>query len=408
MTDHIGKLYSVRLQSAWKKGIRYALLIIRGLHFLPVFFLLFLYFGYKVFLDWLPATFPTYLLIAVILSGVLTRTQIRTLLKEPDPVFLMPAQNQLREYFRSSLQYSVIIQLLKTTVWMGFLFPLFFDRIGGIGAFFLSLVTLLFLKTWNVWIRWLEILSGITKELSLILRGVTNLLITAWLFYGALFGLPLVIALLWLGCITLYFRKRTPPSHIIPWDRLIALEQQTVSRYYRLANQFIDVPFIGNEIKPRPWLTFFYKWLPFRSTNTYLYLYLRTFFRYSEPFGVTIRLTLIATGLLCLFSFMPWYFTASIYFGALYLTAIQLPWIRRIHRYQPWFWLYPLPVKQQQTDLARLLTFVLGIQGTLILLPPLVLQSQPLGLLLILLILGWTGCYPFSHLYLSKTKGSPS
>ncbi|OYD08264.1 ABC transporter permease [Paludifilum halophilum] len=401
-------LFIQRLKQAWNKGIRYCVLIARGLHLIPLFLILLVYFGYKAFLGWLPADFPAYLFMALIISWTLTQTGIRTYLKEPDPVFLLPAQSILITYFRYSLVYSAFVQVFKTTLWMAFLFPLYIDRIGGMSAFALSLITVVALKLWNVQIRWLEIQSGSHPGLALFLRGVTNLLATVWLFYGGFFGIPLIIAIVWLALVLFFYWKRTHPSHIIAWERLLAEEQRTVARYYRLANQFVDVPFVGNQVKNPPWLRFIYRWIPFGSKNTYLYLYLRTFIRYSEPLGSVFRLTLVTSILLTFMPAIPWFLTSGLFAGGLYLTAIQLPWIRRIHRYQPWFRLYPLPEQQKQTDLSRLLSVLLGVQGTLILLPPLLLQSHSYPLLLTLLGAGWVIAFFFSYVHLPvKQKKFP-
>ncbi|MDA8353963.1 MAG: ABC transporter permease, partial [Firmicutes bacterium] len=201
--------------------------------------------------------------------------------------------------------------------------------------------------------------------------------------------------------LTLYHLKQQPPRHLIPWEALIIREQRTVSSYYRLAHQFIDVPYIGNEVKNRPAFGFFYKWLPPTPENSYLYLYLRTFFRYREPFGVYIRLTLVTAAMMAFLRF-EWWMAALTLAGGLYLTGVQLPWIRRIHRYQPWFRLYPRPVEQKQKDWSRLAVGLLAVQAVLILLPQWWLWQAPVTLLPLFLLLGWIIAWFLGRVYLPK------
>ncbi|MFC4078393.1 ABC transporter permease [Salinithrix halophila] len=386
--NSIQSLFAKRRKKTWAKGVRYAALIAKSLQAFPIFALLILYFCYKRFLEWLPADFPTGILLAVILTVVLTRSRYRTFVQPADPYFLFPAREELDVYFRKAFFYNLVLQLGHTFVWMLFLAPLFYTGIGGTAFFVFALILLLLLKSWNLYMLRLEITGGSPSLSSLWLRGGTNLLILLWLFEGRLHPLLIPAALLWLGLITWHKLHRQPPSSLIPWERLIAQEEQTVSAYYRLASQFVEVPHIRNEVRPRRWLAFLEGAVSSRPDNTYLYLYLRTFLRHSEPFGATLRLTLVAA--ILLLTFRPSLPTGIIILAvALFVTGIQLPWIRRIHRFQPWFRLYPLPEGQKQRDLSRLVFRIIGVQSTLILLPQPLFWYAPSTWGLPLLFLGW-------------------
>lgn len=394
-------LFMERRKAAWQKGARYAALIARGLHFLPIFLLVFIYYGYRAFLEWLPSDFPVYLILTVLFTWVLSQTQIRTYVKAADPVFLLPADQSLQMYFKKSLLYSMGMQSLKILFWLGFVFPLFYTHIGDGKAFLLALAVLLPLKAWNVWIHWLELRNKDGYTLHQILRWGSNGLVCLWLFSGSLFSWPLIVALGWLGWLTSYHHRFTAPASIIPWDRLLLSEEQIISRYYRLASHFVDVPHIKNERKKRPIFAPILHSVRYGRENTYLYLYLRTFFRYREPFGVYIRLTLVTTLLLA--TFQPeWWLFMMILSIAMYITGIQLPWIRRIHRFQPWFRLYPLPDEKKRTGWARLAFILLGVQASLVVLLQWWLWKDPFPFLPILLLFGWLVAWFLGQVHLPK------
>jgi ABC-2 type transport system permease protein len=398
----VASLFRQRRRQAWIKGARYTALVAKGLHFLPFAVLLFIYFGYRAFLSGLPPGFPANLLMTVLLTWILTRTGIRTYVKPADPVFLLPAEEGLREYFRKSLLYSGIMQSLKVMFWMGFLFPLFHARLGDAWDFLAALAILIPLKVWNLWAYWLELREEDRPALLLLLRVGSNGLITLWLFSGRLFGWPLLVALVWFAWLTLYYRRMHSRNRIVPWDRLLRLEERTVSAWYRLAGHFVDVPQTGNEIRPRPLFTpFLRRLLRIRPENTYLYLYLRTFFRYREPFGVYVRLTGV-TALLVAYLRGEWWLSALVLSLGLLLTGIQLPWIRRIHRYQPWFRLYPLPDMQKRTDWARLTFGLLAGQATAVVMLQWWLWKQPFPLLPLFLVIGWSMAWILGRVWLPK------
>ncbi|MFD1426432.1 ABC transporter permease [Kroppenstedtia sanguinis] len=398
----VASLFQQRSKQAWIKGARYTALIAKGLHFLPIAVLLLIYFGYRALLTGLPPEFPIHLLLAILLTWILSRTGIRTFVKAADPVFLLPAEEGLREYFRKSLWYSGLMQSLKVVFWMIFLFPLFYTRIGDVGDFLAALALLLPLKIWNLWAHWLELRAEERPILHLLLRVGSNGLITLWLFSGGLFGWPLLVAILWFAALTLHYRQMYSHNRIIPWDRLLLREEQAVSAWYRLAGHFVDVPQISNEIKPRPLFNPLLRRLPRpQPENTYLYLYLRTFFRYGEPFGVYVRLTGV-TALLVAFLREEWWLSVLVLPLGMLLTGIQLPWIRRIHRFQPWFRLYPRPDSQKRTDWSRLAFALLAVQATTVVILQWWLWSQPLPLLPLLLGIGWGTAWILGRLWLPK------
>ncbi|MDR6226431.1 ABC transporter permease [Desmospora profundinema] len=390
--DH---LFQDRRKKAFEKGGRYALAIARTLNLFPALFAILVLVLYRKLLEeWLPPDFPVAWLLAVILTPVLASTRFRTFIQPADPFFLAPAPDKLTRYWQRTFTYNATIQCLAVLGWMAFLSPLFIQRLGDGIAWVMAVVVLITFKVFLLWLRLHELFGKHPRWIDPVIRWVTSALVTIWLFQGEFFGIPLLAALGWTGFLILHHRKRRPPQGYIPWDRLVSEESATVTRYYRLASQFIDVPQVGNEVRIRRGWGWLNRFPARRPEHTYLYLYQRTFLRYREPFGVSLRLTLV-TGLALIWAEFSLSLAASLYFLGLWMTAVQLPWIRRIHRFQPWFRLYPLPEQQKTLGLSRLVWIILLAQSLLILVLPALTWEKPFPSVPLLLAGGWT----FSTVY---------
>src|SRR5699024_236162 len=76
-----------------------------------LFFISSFAFYYQQWLAQLPDNFPSAWVIGIAFGIVASYSPVRTLLKEPDLVFLTVAEEKMGAYFRNSLIYSFIIQL---------------------------------------------------------------------------------------------------------------------------------------------------------------------------------------------------------------------------------------------------------------------------------------------------------
>lgn len=389
MTD-LNRLFQHRRKAAYQKGGRYALAILRTLNLFPALFALLLLVAYRKLLEeWLPPDFPVAWVLAGILTAVLAFTRFRTFLQPADPFFLAPDPSALSRYLQRAFTYNAIIQCLIVLTWMAFLSPLYIQRLGDGIDWVMTVVVLLTFKIFNLWLRFHELLAEHPQWTDSLIRWGSSALISVWLFRGEYFGIPLLLSLIWTGLLIAYHLRRRPPQGYFSWERLVSEESATVARYYRLASQFIDVPQVGNEVRIRRGWRWLNRFPARRRENAYLYLYQRTFLRYREPFGVTLRLTLVTGIALMLTEPIP-VMTVCLYFLGLWMTAIQLPWIRRIHRFQPWFRLYPLPEQQKSRDLARLVWVILLAESGLMLALPLGTWADPFPQLPLMLVGGWT------------------
>jgi ABC-2 type transport system permease protein len=398
-------LFQHRRKKAWAKGARYALAIARSLHLFPALFAIFVLAMYRKLLEeWLPPDFPVVWLLVALLTPVLATARFRSFIQPADSIFLAPASHALNRYWQQAFTYNAIIQCLFVLGWMAFLSPLYIQRVGAGIDWVMAVIVLLTFKVFHLWLRLHELFSLPPRWTDPVIRWGTSALVTFWLFSGSFFGIPLAVALVWSGLLIIHHRKRRPPRGYIPWERLISEETATVTRYYRLASQFIDIPHIGNEIKIRRGWQWLNRFPARRPEHTYLYLFQRTFLRYREPFGVTIRLTLI-TGLAVAWAgFLP-SFAALLYLLGLWMTAVQLPWVRRMHRFQPWFRLYPLPEHLKTEGLSRLAWVILLAVSALMLILPALTWQHPLPALPLMLAGGWIFSTLYARWHLPRKMG---
>src|SRR5690625_4253462 len=106
---------------------------------------------YQQCLAELPPDFPTEWFIGITFAVFVSITPIRSLLKEPDLVFLIPAEHKMGRYFRNVLIFSFINQLLPTLFIVAAVSPLYFHSFSERGGmiYLLTFLVLLIFKGWN-------------------------------------------------------------------------------------------------------------------------------------------------------------------------------------------------------------------------------------------------------------------
>src|SRR5699024_11796654 len=91
-----------------------------------VFFLSVMAIYYQKWLEQLPDYFPGALVISIVFGVVVSKSPVRTLLKEPDLVFLMMAEHKMKSYFRDAVLYSFVVQLYLIVLVFSVMAPLCF------------------------------------------------------------------------------------------------------------------------------------------------------------------------------------------------------------------------------------------------------------------------------------------
>lgn len=361
------QLYLERMQTSWSQAARIIRTVFSG-GGTPLFvgiLLIALYFGYRRFLEWLPADFPLIGLLSFLLSLFLTSSRVRTWLKPPDLVFLLPMEARLTRYFRASLVYSSIIHLIHLALFMGLAYPLYLLKVGSLPEFWLSLLVLGLIQIGNVLIGWYEV-------------RLTDVRSPVWLWsvklfrWGVNWGLSFLIlwknwlwlipGLLILGTWLFYMRFIMPPFPY-PWTTLLKREQQTLSKYYAMARWFVDLPQIETPVKRRKWLIgLLDRLLPRQSPFSYLYW--RSFLRQSELFGIYLRL--IGWAMLMTLLLPNVWVSLVVLLLSLWMFADQLPEIAHPGQYPIWVKLYPIATDESKKSLVQMGWVLLGLQGLFI------------------------------------------
>ncbi|AQS56155.1 ABC transporter permease [Novibacillus thermophilus] len=397
MTDARDLFYS-RLAASWAKGLRYFLLI-AGNGGMPVLLVLsgiLLYDAYAAFLSWLPESFPAYVLIAAFISAVLTKTSVRTFIRQPDVVFLLPLEHHMGAYFRASLIYSAVVQVVFTAVAMGLLLPLYRVRIGDEASFAVSLAFVAIFQLWNVYAYWQELRLTHGRGKHIAFRFAVNVLLTGTLFYGGPHPLYTLMAAFMLLLATVHYSRLTQGGRF-PWYRLVDLERKRRNTLYALTGFFVDVPHLQQQVKVRPWLAPLLSRIPFGQKNTYLYVYARTFARSGDYWSLYVRLTIVTAVVM---AFVPnVYAVLAAYVIGLVLTGVQLPGVAKKHAHSIWFKVYPLDVQSRMNGLTRLVFALLAVQSVLLAFAGL-LSTASLKFTAALLAVGWVFSYVFSYVYL--------
>lgn len=149
--------YKKRLSMHIKELSRYMRYIFNGhIAFAILFFIAAIAYYYQAWLAQLPEDFPTAIIIGLAFGLLVSYSPVRTLLKEPDLVFLIAAEEKMRSYFRNSIIYSFVIQLYLILLIAAAFGPLytasFPDREGN--PYLLTIVILLFFKVANLFVNW--------------------------------------------------------------------------------------------------------------------------------------------------------------------------------------------------------------------------------------------------------------
>jgi ABC-2 type transport system permease protein len=309
---------------------------------------------YKRWVDELEL-FPYAFVASLFFAFFLTRSSVRTLLKEADLIFLLPAEKALTPYFWRAGIFSFVMQAYVLLMLFVAFIPLhlkFSEQ--SLSAFFLSVFIL---KAWNMVIEWKEnfFVEPLTHRLSFATRMMLNFL---FVYFVLMKSFPFLLCLiLIMVALVVYFHKVTKRKGL-KWERLLEQERKRMHTFYRLANLFTDVPHLKQAVKRRKWLDFLLSLINEKQENAYLYLHARTFLRAGDYFGGFVRLTLIGSLLIYSISYGK-VLIAAIF---LYATALQLLPLLHHHRGHTLLQLYPFIHQQKRKTFFRFLFCLLTVQ----------------------------------------------
>ncbi|AYA74999.1 ABC transporter permease [Bacillus sp. Y1] len=394
------KLWRERLGTASKEIGRYSRYIFNGHIVIVLVFLLgTAAFYYQEWVKTLSGDFPVALLMAIILSLVVTISPIFTFVVDPDKVFLLALEERLQSYFNRSILLSFFIGLYLLVLFLGVLMPIYAQVTGsGFHHFLPFLVVLAGLKLLNLYIRWRVqyYVEESTQRLDTVIRFVVNGVFLYLLFNQATIWLIGVVAFLLLLLFFTYYNQTKKKG--LKWERLIQLEERRMMSFYRLANLFTDVPKLKDEVKRRRWLDWIPSSLPYQQDATFLHLFLQTFIRGGDYLGLWIRLTVIGGLVLYFVTFGYGQILFVVLF--IYLTGFQLLPLWNHHQNKLWIQLYPVKEISKKISFQKLLFVVLSIQSLLLSIP--ILLKGDLVISAFALFAGIAFSYLFVYQYSHK------
>ena len=125
-------LFKKRFSAHMRETSRYLRYIFNGHIAVAMFFLISaVSVYYQQWLAQLPADFPSVWIIGITFGLIVSYAPVSTLLQEPDLVFLIPAEHKMNDYFRNTLIYSFVNQLLPILFVVAALSPLYFHSYPG-------------------------------------------------------------------------------------------------------------------------------------------------------------------------------------------------------------------------------------------------------------------------------------
>ncbi len=368
MNNQSLSLFNRRYKAIRKEKSYYNKFIFNG-HF-TVFLLILLgafIFGYGEWLQHIPQHI-NYALFASIAVALVSLFPIRTLLKDADKIFLLPFEKHMKDYMQVSLIYSYSSRIFLQVILLIILFPLFYRLNDNHFAFYIvfaiSAIIFPYLGLLVKW-QWLKLnLSSWTINLLLfVLFGITFYLILRFHNYFAIIFIFIVGVLL-------LILKMNSKKQLFPWERMIAIEQQKHTNYYKFVNMFTDVKHLRESAVRRSYLDFILptpKGNKFNENRMYLFLFVRSFVRGRDAFSIILRLVIIALVLMLWLS-NP---IVSLIIGSLfmYITLLQMAQFYTQQAYGLWPQVWPVSdtkvIKGYEQFLYRLMIGV-GIIFTIV------------------------------------------
>lgn len=247
---------------------------------------------YQRFLTTLSEDFPSLLVIALIISGVISSLEVKFFLLPADKVFLLAYEGRMKKYIQYSAFYSYLRSLL-IVIFTGLLTtPLLikvdfqtYDFIwGALLLLVLSFLSLLVvIHSYFVKKKWMRLYLFIFNSLAL----YAALLDAFWISFI-------------LSVILLFLTSLPSKKMVLQWERLIELEASQKNRFERFANLFVDVPSLQNLVRTRRYLGWILAFIQVKDPQVYLSV--RTFSRKGSYIWIYLRLVFLGALLLSYFS----------------------------------------------------------------------------------------------------------
>ncbi|WEV40951.1 ABC transporter permease [Lactobacillus sp. ESL0681] len=355
------ELANKRLQKNFRKSLKYLTLVFNDFFVLALIFLFgALMFWYAQSMKTMPQGLWFYRpLVGAILWLPLLMGNLVTLIDRADLQFLLPQDEQMLEYLKPMVYYSLLLPIFMTLVIAGILFP--FATIKAeispliYGA---SLLAVLAAKVLQLQLSQRNLYFG--KKLNLTWLNLAFLLIFVigmWLPISMV-----VVTILLLAAVVLLHAKPTA-TKLFDWQYAVNQENKRKNRVYAAFSMFTDVKEKRVSIKRRKYLDFL---LPksLSKENPNKFLYRRSLLRNPENLNLLVRMTMFAVLISWLVQETSW--ALGLACLVIFLTVYQLLPMAEEFDDNLMYRVYPIDRGKRGQDLIAVLTFGLLLQWLIV------------------------------------------
>ena len=358
----MNNLFSQRRQNHFMELLNYWRLVFND-HFDIALFILFaaLAYGYSQWLPQLNSHLWWSRWLLVLWFILITQVgRLATLIKRPDPVFLLPQVTAINRYLKQATVYSMILGLIMMAALSAIALPfaLTTERLTDLDIGLIFLTALVTKATW-LWtarkaisIRWGSQRWRTTSEYWV---NPAIVWLVTWLI-GPVWGF--IVSVILLIAMTVYYRDVA-----LDWRLAVRAEQDRMYSIYRFFNLFTDVPSVQGNVKRRSWANGLIHLLE-KGDRPWAYLYARGFIRNTEVSGLVTRLTIV--GMLIVFFIPVSWLNTIIALLFIYLIATQLMPFFEQYQDNVFTHIYPIPHQKQVADFKSLLNKIVVIEMLLI------------------------------------------
>lgn len=355
----MNELAKKRLSINFKQSLKYLMLVFNDFFIIALIFMFgALMFWYAQSMKTMPANLWFYKpIVGAVLWLPLLAGHLVTLVKKADLQFLFTQDEQMDDYLKPMLAYSLILPTILLLLVAGILFP-FATVKAGISPlnYGLSVIIAFLFKFTQLEIEKKNLLFG-NKISDWLINLLTLLVLSFEMYYPLIIIVGLGIVLSMVG----YFIARK--NQMFDWRYAVNKEQARKNRVYALFSMFTDVEEKQVDIKRRKYLDFL---LPksLAKENPNKFLYRRSLLRNPENLNLFVRMTVFA--ILVSWLVQNWAWALGMSALIIFLTVYQLlPMVNEFDS-NIMYRVYPIVRKNRGQDLVKVLTSGLLIQWLLI------------------------------------------
>ena len=303
---------------------------------------------YTSLVQHIPEGLPIRWIMLVLLLPLIVRSSVRTYLRSPDIVFLLPQESKMKEYLSGSWVSGVLYKFIGLALVFLTAWPLYVRSDTAPKSFWTFLLLLCILKIISSYGGWKE-LSMVSlraaKGYHLLRWAVMALALSAWLWEPV--GKSLIYVLLVIA--TYLFALSYPVKHLVAWERLIAKEESQVGRVMLVLGWFVNVPEQQQRVYPRRIFSRAGNRIVWKPIAAYKYLLTKSFVR-SDILGIMLRAGVL--GFLLVWWTRGTMLGSGIYLFFLFLIGVQLSSLQRYHKESFWLSIYPIPANSRQHNVT--------------------------------------------------------